>query len=117
MKIIHPDLEKFRASRNPPCCFNSRESHPHHKIEGFFSRLLEADQFDWFAIVLLPSGSEGQRRIFIIPRTLADRTARRDSATAKTADERYWRVDEISKKFPDFENNYSLSVEGNKVAR
>ncbi|MDX2028211.1 MAG: hypothetical protein SFW62_06215 [Alphaproteobacteria bacterium] len=70
---------------------------------------LETEDFDWLAIVTLPGGSETERRFFLIPRKLADRTARRDAATSKTAKERYWRVDEVLKIFSRFENNFSLN--------
>lgn len=70
------------------------------------------DSFDWLAIVLLPGGGEPRRRIFIIPRSLADETARRDSPTAKTADLRYWRQDQIPDRFAAFENNFALSANG-----
>jgi hypothetical protein len=69
----------------------------------------ETDTFDWLAIVLLECGTERKRRVFLIPRDLADAEARRDSPTAGTADERYWRIDEIAKRFPHFEDNFSLS--------
>jgi hypothetical protein len=74
------------------------------------------DQFDWLAIVLLPGDGELNRRIFIVPRSLADAKARRDSPTAQTAHERYWRQDEVAEVFPQFENNYRLSPMATNVA-
>jgi hypothetical protein len=68
----------------------------------------ETDIFDWLAIVLLPGNTETRRRLFLIPRTLADAKARRDKPTSKTANERYWRIDEVSKIFAEFENNFTL---------
>ena len=44
----------------------------------------------------------------MIPRDVADRLARHDRETAKTAGERYWRVDEVAAVFEVFENNFSL---------
>lgn len=67
-----------------------------------------SDVFDWLAIVLLPGGTESQRRTFLVPRLLADTKARRDSAAAKTADERYFRIDQVHQIFGVFENNYNL---------
>ena len=69
---------------------------------------LETDSFEWLAIVLLPGEAESKRRIFIIPRVLADDKARKDKPTAKSAKDRYWRIDEVSKLFHDYEDNFSL---------
>ena len=66
------------------------------------------DVFDWLAIVLLGCGKDNERRIFIIPRQLADGKARRDSPTAKTADVCYWRIDEVERVFGNYENNIKL---------
>jgi len=68
----------------------------------------ETDIFDWLAIVLLPGNTETRRRLFLIPRTLADAKARRDKPPSKTANERYWRIDEVSKIFAEFESNFTL---------
>jgi hypothetical protein len=76
---------------------------------------LETDSFDWLAVVLLACDAGSQRRIFLIPRAVADAKARRDKPTAKTAKERYWRIDEIPKIFADFEGNFSLSYDGSAV--
>jgi hypothetical protein len=35
------------------------------------------DVFDWLAVVILPAGAESKRRIFLIPRSVADDNARR----------------------------------------
>jgi hypothetical protein len=68
----------------------------------------ETDIFDWLAIVILPGNTETRRRLFLIPRTLADAKARRGKAMSKTANERFWRIDEVSKTFAKFEDNFSL---------
>jgi hypothetical protein len=73
---------------------------------------LATDTFDWLAIVILPVAMEGPRRIFLIPRNVADAEARRDSPTAKTAQQRYWRIDEVASRFSRFENNFSLLPNG-----
>ena len=70
------------------------------------------DEFDWLAIVLLPSGEEKQRRVFMIPKELADQKARRNRPDAKFSKERYWRIDEVSKIFSNFENNFGLDSDG-----
>lgn len=64
------------------------------------------DDFDWLAIVLLPGADQAHRRIFIVPRDIADANARPGS---KVADKREWRQDEVKKRFPEFEDNFSLS--------
>lgn len=64
--------------------------------------------FDWIAIVLLNCEAPISRRIFLIPRKVADKNARKNKPTAKNADERYWRIDEVPAKFSRYENNFSL---------
>jgi hypothetical protein len=71
----------------------------------------EKDAFDWLAIVLLPGGGETRRRIFVVPRSVADAAARRNRPTAKNADERYWRQDQVPILFARYENNFSLADE------
>jgi hypothetical protein len=70
------------------------------------------DEFDWLAIVQLPGADLKQRRIFIIPRTLADERARRNKPNTKYAHERYWSQVQVSKLWVDFENNFCLSRTG-----
>jgi hypothetical protein len=70
------------------------------------------DEFDWLAIVLLPGSGVLHRRIHIIPRSLADAKARKNNPTAKNANERYWRLDEVPTFFATFENNFCLSPTG-----
>ncbi len=69
------------------------------------------DEFDWLAIVLLPGDGAPDRRTFIVPRQVADATARKDGPTAKTT-ERYWRQDEVPVRFEQFENNFRLETDG-----
>jgi hypothetical protein len=71
---------------------------------------LTKDVFDWLAVVLLPGETETKRRIFLIPRAVADEKARKDKPTAKTAEERYWRIDEFARRFAQFESNFSLNT-------
>jgi len=68
------------------------------------------DAFDWLAIVILPSAEMGAREIYIIPRAKADALARRDKETSKTASERYFRVDEVSRLFSSWKENFGLAV-------
>jgi hypothetical protein len=72
------------------------------------------DVFDWLAIVLLPPPGEAleKRQMFLVPREVAYMKARRDKPTSKTAQERYFRIDEVAKVFPDFKNNFSLKRDG-----
>src|SRR5690348_16909245 len=63
------------------------------------------DDFDWLAIVLLPGADQARRRIFIVPRDIADANARQYPGS-KVADKREWRQDEVEKLFPEFEDNF-----------
>jgi hypothetical protein len=76
---------------------------------------LETDKFDWLAIVILPGGNENERHVFIIPRAVADAKARRNKPTTKSANQRYWRVDEVAIVFADFENNFRLNHSTSKA--
>jgi hypothetical protein len=73
-----------------------------------FVEYLDSDAFDWLAIVILPQSGETRRRIFIVPRAIADLKARRNNPKSKTANQRYWRIDQIAKEFQDFEDNFTL---------
>lgn len=68
-------------------------------------------KFDWLAVVLLPGEDQPQRRIFIVPRHVADARSRKDGPTAKTQD-CYWRQDEVAKRLSEFESNFALSPTG-----
>ena len=67
----------------------------------------ESDEFEWLAVVLL-NGISG-RAIYVIPRAEADRFARRDKPTSKTAKLRYYRIDEIERLFSAYRDNFALS--------
>lgn len=69
----------------------------------------EFDQFDWLAVVLLNSTDCNGRSIYVIPRAAADRHARRDKPTSKTATLRYFRIDEIDRVFGSYRDNFVLS--------
>jgi hypothetical protein len=77
----------------------------------------EHDRFDWLAIVLLASPDGNDRDVYLVPRNVADRLARRDKPTSKTAAERYFRVDQVSETFADYRSNFRLSISGNPALR
>jgi hypothetical protein len=68
------------------------------------------DHFDWLALVILPETGDGRtrRKIFVIPRKVADQKARRNGRKTKSANGRYWSVSEVAKVFAAFEGNFSL---------
>jgi hypothetical protein len=78
---------------------------------GTFVTYKIGDQFDWLAIVLLPGADQKNRRVFIVPRGVADARSKQDGPTAKTS-ERYWRQDRIADSLSEFEDNYCLSPTG-----
>lgn len=65
------------------------------------------DEFDWLCAVILEAEC---RRIFIIPRSVADSNARVNQMP-KTAHLRYYRIDQVSETFAQWENNFGLSHE------
>ena len=64
----------------------------------------------WLAIVLLGCGGDKPRTVFVVSKAVADRKARRDSPTAKTAEVRYGRIDEVANVLGDYEENFTLAV-------
>jgi hypothetical protein len=89
----------------------SVKSRTFKKGSGTFVTYQIADQFDWLAIVLLPGADQKNRRVFIVPRSVADARSKQDGPTAKTQ-ERYWRQDKVAESLPEFEDNYRLSTTG-----
>ena len=67
------------------------------------------DGFDWLAVVILASDGSRDRAVYVIPRHEADRLARRDKETSKTAHERYYRIDEMEKLFSVYRDNFALA--------
>jgi hypothetical protein len=65
------------------------------------------DVFDWLAIVILPGEGFSGRRIYVIPRCVADKHAR-TYATEKMANVREYRIDEVAQTFAVYENNFDL---------
>jgi hypothetical protein len=68
------------------------------------------DEFDWLAIVVLDQLAEPSRAIYLIPRPVADEFARQDKPTAKTANLRYYRIDEVETLFANFRGNLGLQT-------
>lgn len=66
------------------------------------------DSFDWLALVILPEDSKMKRKIFVIPRNVADEKAVRNKHTAKSSNERHWSIVEVANVFADFESNFGL---------
>jgi hypothetical protein len=69
-------------------------------------------QFDWWGIVLLPGADQTTRRIFIVPKEVAEARSKRNAPGTKWGHYRYVRQDKVSETFPEFENNFSLSPTG-----
>ena len=100
------DIVAQRQSGGEPLRI-SVKSRTYKKGPAFVS-FYERDAFDWLAIVLLNRDAGPTRRIFLIPAEIAHREARRNNPATKNAHERYWRIDEIEKRFAKFENNFDL---------
>ncbi|MCW2349176.1 hypothetical protein [Sphingobium sp. B12D2B] len=62
------------------------------------------DEFEWSCAVILEAG---KRRLFLIPREVADSKARKDRSP-RTAHLRYFRVDQVAGIFAEWENNFAL---------
>jgi hypothetical protein len=104
------DVIAQRGGNSPPLRI-SVKSRTYKKGAAFVSFLVH-DPFDWLAIVLLDCVGEQKRRLYLLPADIAQREARRNKATTKSANGRYWRIDEIAKRYSRFENNFKLLPEG-----
>jgi hypothetical protein len=102
--IAQPPTEK-------PQGVSVKSRHFKRGSDDFFGYLV-TDVFDWLALVILPGDAETRRRIFIIPRTLADATASKNRPGTKHDNERYWRIDKVAIVFADFEDNFTLNGTG-----
>ena len=67
------------------------------------------DRFDWLAIVLLAGDAAADRLVYVVPRVVADRHARQDKPTSKTASLRYYRIDEVERLFAAYRDNFILT--------
>ena len=65
------------------------------------------DAFDWLAVVILHV-SEKNRRMFLIPKKVADDRFQQNQATSKVAHMRYKRLRKFEKEFSCYENNFRL---------
>ena len=81
-----------------------------------YFRYRDTDAFDWLALVIIscrsPRDTETRRRIFVIPRKVADKKARPNRPTAKSAGRRSWSIVAVPKVFAPFEGNFSLRRNG-----
>ena len=69
------------------------------------------DIFDWLAVVLLEC-PEKPRRIFLIPRHIADERASKNGPETKTSNRRYWPIARTAALFSEFEDNFTLCEDG-----
>ena len=86
----------------------SVKSRTYKKGAAFVEYKVE-DQFDWLAIVILTGDDAAQRLVYMVPRAVADRHARQDKPTSKTASLRYYRIDEVERLFGGFRDNFTLT--------
>lgn len=73
-----------------------------------FVRYKADDQFDWLAIVILSGSTGAEREFYLVPRSVADHYARKDSPTSKTAHQREFRIDEVGCLFAGYRDNFGL---------
>jgi hypothetical protein len=79
------------------------------KKGGAFVSFDVNDLFDWLAIVILPNGSDQlNRRIFLVPASIARDLAYKNKPISTNPDDRYWRIDQTASKFASFEDNFKL---------
>ena len=78
------------------------------KLGSAYVEYSDPDQFDWLAIVVLGTGQGDGRAIYVVPRAEADKVARQDKPTSKTASARYYRIAEVDRLFARFRDNFSL---------
>jgi AcrR family transcriptional regulator len=71
------------------------------------------DAYEWLAIVLLEGEDTSPRRVFIVPRSVADEAARR-SAAERPISFREYRIDDVERKFAAYEDNFRLSEVGDR---
>lgn len=70
------------------------------------------DMFDWLAIVILSGEGGALRQVYMVPKATADHHARRDKPTSRTANDRYFRIDEVERLFSAFTSNFTLGEIG-----
>ena len=133
---LYPNLEEVQGLRSP--ALKVPDNWPHYDVVAqprdavpqrvsvksrtwkrgaAYVTYYEHDQFDWLAIVLLANPDGTGREIYLVPRNVADKLARRDKPTSKTAAERYFRVDQVSEIFADYQDNFRLRPSVTRAAR
>jgi hypothetical protein len=103
-----PDYDVIAQPPDRPLQRISVKSRTYKRGQAFVE-YWQKSQFDWLAIVLLPGDRLLERQIYFVPRVVADRLARRNSHEAKTADQRYWRIDEVERLLGTYHNNFALA--------
>lgn len=73
----------------------------------YFVEYQNYNEFEWLAVVLLKCPGGG-RRLFVIPRDVADSKATRNAPETKTASARYWVLKRTPELFGEYENNFTL---------
>jgi hypothetical protein len=81
-----------------------------YKRGAAFVRYSARDAFEWLAIVVLPGNGCTQRRIYVIPREVADAMFR--FVSARQPDERECNIDQLHRKFAAYEGNFGLNPTG-----
>jgi hypothetical protein len=102
-----PGCDVIAQPRNQPLQTVSVKARTFKRGQAFVTYSAR-DLFNWLAIVILPGDDGDRRRLFVIPRHVADERARSYS-TEKTLNLREYRIDEVFSKFADYENNFSLT--------
>ncbi len=74
-----------------------------------FVRYSDHDQFDWLAIVILPTEAAERRSHYVVPRKVCDSRFRAYERGA-TRPFRELRIEEIELKFGEFKDNFRLAV-------
>jgi hypothetical protein len=76
-----------------------------------YLRYDQSDKFDWLGIVIIGPDSKAQRRIYLVPNSIADeRTRAYERGAAHPFREQ--NVDRIDRIFPEFESNFGLNKTG-----
>ncbi len=76
-----------------------------------YLRYNQNDKFDWLAIVIIGPDSKAARRIYLVPKAIADE---RTKAHVRGVEHPFREnaIDRIDRIFPEFENNFTLNETG-----
>jgi len=110
-----PHYDVIAQPRSGPAQRISVKSRTYKRGAAFVEYKVD-DQFDWLAIVLLTDGG-AQREVYMVPRTAADRYARKDKPTSKTAKLRYFRIDEVDRLFSTHRANFGLVLTDGAISQ